>query len=108
MEESAEEEERAWRVSRREEHAGSSAREEMPRVQRRVLRRVPRAGRAGSSARARYRAQETTHNSGSGFLKRPPPPVAALLFRLNRCLGTGQDHGSIRGPAQRDPAAFEL
>ena len=28
--------------------------------------------------------------------------------RVLRALGPGQDHGSIRGPAQRDPAAFEL
>ena len=51
---------------------------------------------SASAIRAKARAGFVVHATGSS------------QARVLRALGTGHDHASIRGPAQRDPAAFEL
>ena len=51
---------------------------------------------SASAIRAKARAGFAVHATGSS------------QARVLRALGTGEDHASIRGPAQRDPAAFEL
>ncbi len=52
-----------------------------------------------------YSASSIRAKAHAGFVLHATRSAQA---RVLRALGTCQDHGSIRGPAQRDPAAFEL
>ena len=56
-------------------------------------------------ASGHYRASAIRAKANVGFVVHATRSAQARVLRV---LGTGKDHGSIRGPAQRDPAAFEL
>ena len=56
-------------------------------------------------ASGHYSASAIRAKARAGFVVHATGPSQA---RVLRALDTGQDHSSIRGPAQRDPAAFEL
>ena len=56
-------------------------------------------------ASGHYSASAIRAKARAGFVVHATGPSQA---RVLRALGDGEDHASIRGPAQRDPAAFEL
>ena len=56
-------------------------------------------------ASGHYSASAIRAKANAGFVVHPTGPSQA---RVLRALGTGGDKTSIRGPVQRDPAAFEL
>ncbi len=56
-------------------------------------------------ASGNYRGQSVRAKAAAGFALHANGPAAA---RLLRTLGDGHDRSSLRGPADRDPAALEL
>ena len=65
-----------------------------------------RSGRVNVEvASGHYRAGSVRAKAAAGFRMHANGPAGA---RVLRALGYGDDHGSIRGPTDRDPAALEL
>ena len=65
-----------------------------------------RSGRVNVEvASGHYRAGSVRAKAAAGFRMHANEPAGA---RVLRALGYGDDHGSIRGLAERDPAALEL
>ena len=65
-----------------------------------------RSGRVNIEvASGHYRAGSVRAKAAAGFRMHANGPAGARVLRV---LGYGDDHGSIRGPAERDPAALEL
>ena len=65
-----------------------------------------RSGRVNVEvASGHYRAGSVRAKAAAGFRMHANEPAGA---RVLRALGYGDDHGSIRGPAERNPAELEL
>ena len=65
-----------------------------------------RSGRVNVEvASGHYRQGSVRAKAAAGFRMHANGPAGS---RVLRTLGYGDDHGSIRGPAERDPAALEL
>ena len=65
-----------------------------------------RSGRVNVEvASGHYRQGSIRAKAGAGFALHANGPAGRRVLRI---LGAGDDHASIRGPAQRDPAALEL
>ncbi len=65
-----------------------------------------RSGRVNVEvASGHYRAGSVRANANAGFRMHANGAAGA---RVLRALGYSEDHGSIRGPVERDPATLEL